>query len=149
MMAVELEQTVMREIGLGNHYSWFNGSGACGHIARKAVDSLPKIAQKNGLTISKAWLAKCNEAIRADAFDSSANDQYRVFSLTNVWVTCSYAIQDAIYRMNGGEGFTPANHTFQFFHSERRKAWEQRNSAARTGSLLYGFLNYDEENDDG
>lgn len=104
LMTVELEQTVMREIGLGNHYNLFNGSGWCLYIRRSAVDKLPSIAQKHGLTISPDWLKYCRAANQVD----QVNDQY---SLTNTWVACSYAIEDAIYRSDGGEdaGFSPDN----------------------------------------
>ena len=45
-MAVQLEQEIMMAIGLGNHYSWYNGSGSCGYIAREAIGLLPKAIQK-------------------------------------------------------------------------------------------------------
>jgi len=102
-MAVELEQAIMREIGLGNHYSWFNGSGSCEYIRREAVNRLPAIAQGHGLTISKKWLAQCKTANQVDQVDGNQ------YSLTNTWITCSYAIQDAIYRKEGGDkaGYDP------------------------------------------
>jgi len=121
-MAVELEQTVMREIGLGNHYNWFNGSGSCQYIRRGAVDKLPTVARKHGLTIAPAWLKHCRTANQVDQVNGSQ------YSLTNTWVACSYAIQDAIYRSEGGEdaGFSPDNHRWQFWSDKERNEWERR-----------------------
>lgn len=123
-MAVELEQTVMREIGLGQHYSWFNGSGSCQYIRREAVDKLPATAQKHGLTIAPAWLKHCRTANQVDQVNGSQ------YSLTNTWVACSYAIQDAIYRSEGGEdaGYSPDVHTWQFWSDKERNEWNRRNS---------------------
>ena len=68
-MAVELEQTVMREIGLGANYRWFNGSGSCEYIRREAVDKLANVASKYGLLISPEWLCACQAAIAKDNTD--------------------------------------------------------------------------------
>jgi len=121
-MAVDLEQTVMREIGLGQHYSWSNGSGSCQYIRRKAVLELQPIAQNHGLSISPAWLKHCQIANQVDQVNG------RQYSLTNTWVSCSYAIQDAIYRNEGGEdaGFSPDNHRWQFWSDKERRIWEHR-----------------------
>jgi hypothetical protein len=125
MMAVELEQTVMRDIGLGNHYSWFNGSGSCEYIRRDAVNYLSDAAKKHDLIISPKWLAHCKKAIQVDGFGSGR------YGLTNVWVACSYTIQDAIYRLEAGEaaGFDPPSDDdhWYFFHPEKREAWKRRN----------------------
>lgn len=122
-MAVELEEMIMAEIGLGSNYRWFNGSGSCGYIRRNAVDELPKVAKKHGLTIAPSWLNHCREADEVDQVDG---EQY---SLTNTWIACSYAIQDAIYRKEGGEqaGFSPDVHQWQFWSDKERNKWNQRN----------------------
>ena len=91
-MAVELEQTIMQEIGLGNNFRWFNGSESCGYIRQKAVDILSNVAGNHGLSISEEWLQHCRTAIRDDQLDG---DQY---TLTNTWLACYYAVHDAIYR---------------------------------------------------
>lgn len=102
-MAVELEQTIMADIGLGAHYNWFNGSGSCESIRRKAVEVLTEAAEIHGLTISQEWLNHCRKAYRADAIEGGR------YTLTKTWVSCSYAIEDAIYRKEGGKdaGFSP------------------------------------------
>lgn len=61
-MATELEQAIMEKIELGNHYSWFNGSGSCTHIRQDAVRKLPDIAKKYNLVISREWLEHCKTA---------------------------------------------------------------------------------------
>lgn len=120
-MAVELEQTVMREIGLGNHYNWFNGSGSCEYIRRDAVNKLPQAAQKHSLTISPKWLAHCKTANQVDQADG---EQY---TLTNTWIACSYAIQDAIYRQGNGKGFDPPQDDsgWHFWSDEGRDRWQR------------------------
>lgn len=121
-MAVKLEQAVMREIGLGNHYSWFNGSGTCKYIRQSAVDKLANVAREHGLSISSDWLRHCKIANQVDQVD---DNQY---SLTNTWVACSLAIQDAIYRKEAGEGagFSPNNQEWQFWSEKKRQVWERR-----------------------
>ncbi len=125
-MAVELEQTVMREIGLGSNYNWFNGSGSCEYIRRDAVDKLAKVASNRELVISEKWLKHCRIANQVDQVDGGK------YTLTNTWIACSYAIQDAIYRKEAGEdaGFSPDNHKWQFWSDEKRLLWERRNVGA-------------------
>ena len=120
-MAIELEQIIMREIGLGNHYSWSNGSGSCQYIRRDAVDKLEAVAQSHGLAISLDWLQRCRTACRVDQVDGGN------YSLTNTGTACSYAIQDAIKRKEGGDsaGFSPGNHGWQFWSDKERNAWER------------------------
>lgn len=124
-MAIELEETIMREIGLGNHYSWFNGSGSCGYIRRSAIERLPEVAEKHGLTIAPVWLAHLKRAERADNINGYDGGRYR---LTNVWIACSYAIQDATYRAAGDNGFEPEEN-FYFFSADERQQWAMQNMA--------------------
>jgi hypothetical protein len=46
-MAMKLESEIMTEIGLGNHYSWYNGSASCRSIQIKAANKLFNIIQKH------------------------------------------------------------------------------------------------------
>lgn len=118
-MAVELEQTIMAEIGLGNNYRWFNGSGDCGYIRRDAVGNLVEVAKTHGLTISDKWLNHCKTAAQVDQFDSQQ------YGLTNTWIACSYAIKDAIHRDECGEdaGFPPEEN-WVFWSNEKREEWQ-------------------------
>ncbi len=134
-MAVELEPTVMMGIGLGNNYHRFNGSGSCRYIRQGAVGKLAEAARKHGLSISEPWLARCKTANQVDAIDSDE------CGLTNTWVACSYAIQDAIYRKEGGEdqGFDPPgdDEGWQFWSDEKREMWRcRKDSRGREGFLL-------------
>lgn len=116
-MALELEQTIMREIGLGNHYTWFNGSGSCAGIARQAVQSLVSVAKKHNLSINSQWMAHCHKAVRVDTCSGN-------YTLTNTWIACSYAIQDATYRAAGGNGFEPIEDWY-FWSDQERHAWHR------------------------
>ena len=96
-MTDSLEDAVMREIGMGSHYTYYNGSGSCQFIREGAVEDLAKaIKNKVKVDIDPEWqkAVECQE--------SKEDSQY---ILTKTWVACSYAIQDALYRATGGEGF--------------------------------------------
>jgi len=119
-MAVDLESKVMREIGLGNNYQWFNGSGSCGGIRNAAIEKLPSVARKNGLSISGEWIAYCKKASLVDGFGDGA------YTLTNTWVACSYAIQDAIQRKEGGGFSPPENPDWYFWDNQKRAEWNRK-----------------------
>lgn len=122
-MAMELETQIMREIGLGQHYSWFNGSGSCRGIRDNAIAQLSVKCKAHGLTVSPAWMAYCQEASRVDNINGN------VYSLTNVWVACSDAIADAIHRSQGGEGYSPPhNPEWHFFSDKDRQQYRQQMS---------------------
>ena len=132
-MAVELEEKVMQEIGLGQNYRWYNGSGSCGYIRQNAVDKLQSVAQDHDLSISPKWLERCKESTLVDNIDG---EQY---SLTNVWITCSYAIRDAIYRQSGSGGFEPPSldKDWQFWDKERERVYKmERRSSMRDNYAL-------------
>ena len=120
-MAAPLEQDVMKAIGLGAHYSWFNGSGSCDYIRRHAVEKLEDAAKASGLQISPEWLEVCKTATRVDQVNS------KNYGLTNTWIACSYAIQDAVYRSESGPdaGFSPAGHEWRFWSDTERNQWER------------------------
>ena len=121
-MTLEIEEKIMKEIGLGSHYNLLNGSGSCGYIARDAVNNLARALEDNGLTLSQEWAVHCQRAVNVDAFRGNK------FSLTNTWVACSYAIQDAVYRKNNGKGFKPVEDWY-FFSQKEREKWEMYNQS--------------------
>lgn len=45
-MALPTETEIMREIGLGNHYTWFNGSGSCRGIRNAVADRLVSVLRE-------------------------------------------------------------------------------------------------------
>ena len=92
-MAVQLEQEIMMAIGLGNHYSWYNGSGSCGYIAREAIGLLPKAIQKavdDNKEIAPPMMNLINQL-------RPLPDKDGKYGLTDTWVACSYVIQEHIY----------------------------------------------------
>lgn len=40
-MSLPLEDTIMRDIGFGNHFYWYNGSSSCRWIRQEAARQLP------------------------------------------------------------------------------------------------------------
>lgn len=112
-MAIEQEQEIMRIIDIDNHYNYYNGSKSCGFIRRKAIKQLPVVLEKKGLSLSEQWA----KAIKlAEMADSCLDDS----TLTNTWVACSYAIQDAIYRKYGNNGI-PAKMDFLHFWDDKHR----------------------------
>ncbi len=95
-MAFPLESTIMAEIGLGNHYHWYNGSRSCRGRRVEAADKLTgkiqehhdagdEIAQPSGILIAMLKrVAKSGE---------TSSD-----SLTNTWVSASYVIAEHIHQ---------------------------------------------------
>jgi hypothetical protein len=95
-MALELEDTIMTEIGLGNHYNWFNGSGSCRYLRiesasrlestiKKHADAGDKIAQPDNKLINLAIAVA--GSLRLD----------RDYELTRTWEVCSYIIAAHIH----------------------------------------------------
>jgi hypothetical protein len=95
-MVLELETEVMRDIGLGNHYNWFNGSGSCRWIrqeaARKLLDAIKKRHEK-GESIAEPDEELCATLTRiAQTSDTSE------YSLTKTWKAASYVIAEHIHQ---------------------------------------------------
>jgi hypothetical protein len=95
-MAMELESKIMTEIGLGNHYSWYNGSTSCRSIRIEAANKLFNIIQKHHnnneeIAIPEQSLINILKII-AEEGDS---DEY---SLTNTWQAASYIIAVHIHQ---------------------------------------------------
>jgi hypothetical protein len=67
------------------------------------VRLIPETLKNEDLSLSEEWKEVLKLALVADG------GQY---SLTNTWVMCSYAIQDAIYRKCGNEGISTKNIRF-------------------------------------
>ena len=98
-MALELEETIMREIGLGAHYNYSNGSGSCRYIREKAVRVLPEVIAKyhaeDKTAIAEPDQRLCDTlATIAQVSDSSDS------SLTKTWEAASYVIAEHIHQAN-------------------------------------------------
>lgn len=89
-MSLLLEDTIMREIGLGNHYSWFNGSGSCAGIRRDAIRRLPEALRSHDLTPHPALLRVLERV--ADQEGQYDRDGGR-YVLTKTWQATATAIR--------------------------------------------------------
>lgn len=89
-MSLPLEDTIMSEIGLGNHYHWFNGSSSCRGIridAARRLSAAIQAAHDRGDPIappSKSLCALVQRIATVEAGDSK---------LTDTWQACSEAIR--------------------------------------------------------
>jgi hypothetical protein len=90
-MALPLESKIMADIGLGMHYSWYNGSGSCRHIALGAAQKLPEVLKAEGVKIDRQ-LVRLLEKVA---------DHETRYELTKTWVCASDVIQLMIHRTNG------------------------------------------------
>lgn len=80
-MSVPTEDGVMSSIGLGNHYTWFNGSSSCAGIRRAAADKLADALTAAGLTPIPGLIDLVKRV--ADAEDPTAFDD--MCCLTTTW----------------------------------------------------------------
>ena len=90
-MALPLEQTIMSEIGLGQHYNWFNGSGSCKYIRHQAADAMAGVIQAHadkGEDIVPPDPSLIAEIKRISRQVDAANQ----YTLTAVWIAASYTI---------------------------------------------------------
>ena len=91
-MALELETEVMRDIGLDNHYNWFNGSGSCKWVRQEAARKLPDAIRSrsdNGEAIAEPDEKLC--AILVKIAEISESSKY---FLTNTWEAASDIIAE-------------------------------------------------------
>ncbi len=90
-IVLELEETIMGEIGLGMPYSWHNGSGSCIHTREEAAKRLPEaITKHNAIDNSKIAppQAVLTELVaRAGRLDKSE------YVLTKTWQVASDVIR--------------------------------------------------------
>lgn len=97
-MATDIEQQIMRAVGLHSHYNWYNGSGSCQGIRHKAVAELAgaiNAARDDGALIAPLDPA-CAEML---AMVSSMMDE-RDTTLTHTWqaiANCIRAHQEAAH----------------------------------------------------
>jgi flagellar biosynthesis/type III secretory pathway protein FliH len=99
-MAAELEQEIMREIGLGQPYNYFNGSGSCAYIRRQAARSLPNAIQKfhdEGKEVAEPNQQLCNLVAQVDSCEVDLFGKPSTYVLTKTWEVASYVIQAHLY----------------------------------------------------
>lgn len=141
-MATELEQEIMKEIGLDQEWSWYQGSRDCIWIRKRAIDALSGALEKRGMKLADRWGETIREADAADTLrDHGVSGGNEGTSLVNVWKTISYAIQDAMYRKENGEekGINPKM-DFEFYDKETKDLWnsmmDERGERMKEGKNL-------------
>ena len=100
-MALELETQIMEEIGLGNHYNWYNGSGSCRFIRIDAADKLFSTIQKhhdNGEEIAPPKNNLINTVKHIAEIGDSDN-----YTLTKTYQAASYVIAEHIHQAKTSE----------------------------------------------
>lgn len=127
-MAHPDEQQVTNAIGLGSGYRFWNGSGSCGGARRRWIRDYPEVMERFGLQVDPRWVAKMKEADEADQFDGED------YTLTNVWVAISYAVQSAIYVAAGSEPLDPSEMRFRFLKPEKEVQWRQRRGRVKVNA---------------
>jgi len=90
-MAIELEDTIRREIGLGSHYNWYNGSGSCQEIRFNAVKLLPDAIKKHA--DAGEQITQPNPEVITILEDIARKHERSEYSLTKTW----QAVSDVIW----------------------------------------------------
>jgi hypothetical protein len=102
-MALELESTVMIEIGLPSHYNRANGSGSCEYIRKTAAARLASTIQAHH-DAGEAIEAPDQELVELVKMVAEIGDTSS-YSLTRTWQACADAIRG---HMEGQEGIAIA-----------------------------------------
>ena len=80
--------------------------------------------------LSKEWGEVLRKAALADEIDGGQ------YSLINVWVTASYAIQDAIYRKECKKVIKATDRHFHFFDSKARERYNSLENGKEHKQIL-------------
>jgi glutamate synthase domain-containing protein 2 len=96
-MAMELESTIMAEIGLGNHYTYYNGSETCAYTRKVAAEKLSK-AIENHHKKDKNSIAKPDENLVGLVKEVAECGDEHSYDLTKTWVVASYVIAEHIHQ---------------------------------------------------
>ncbi len=112
-MALPLEETIMREIGLGQNYRWYNGSGSCQYIRQEAARRLSDAIKKHHK--AGAEIVQPISSLVRLVKDVAARGDEDQYVLTKTWQAASYVI---------------AHHIHQFHVEEKSRAKETRRLAA-------------------
>jgi hypothetical protein len=101
-MAVELESKIMMGIGLGNHYTWFNGSGSCEYIRKAAARKLPEVIRKYSLEKKDGVfeIAEPDERLCLLLLKVANLSDVSEYSLTRTWTAASDIIREHMCQAN-------------------------------------------------
>jgi hypothetical protein len=100
-MALELESEIMNEIGLGQHYNWYNGSGSCQYIRQEAANRVAPAIQK--YHEAGEPIAQPDEDLVAILKRVAAIGDNSQYSLTKTWKAASYVIAEHIHQAGATE----------------------------------------------
>jgi len=103
-VSVELEATIMRELGLSHDYRWHEGSRSCRGVRRAAAAKLPQALRAHGLRAAPAVM----NAVMAVAEFGDVGDE----TIRKTWQACATAIQGAIQRTDPRETADYIRHRF-------------------------------------
>jgi hypothetical protein len=95
LMALPLEQEIMEEIGLGQHYGWFNGSGSCEYIREQAAASVGDAIQRRHIA-GEEIMAPDGSLVALGREVAKWGDEDR-YVLTKTWQALSYIIAHNIH----------------------------------------------------
>ena len=100
-MALELESVIMKEIGLGQHFNWYNGSGSCRGIRQEAANKVTEVIQKYHDAGESIALPDRDliETLKQVALFGDTGE----YSLTKTWEVASYVIAEHIHQANASE----------------------------------------------
>lgn len=134
-MALPLETTIMREIGLGMHYAWFNGSMSCSYIAKEAARKLTE-------AISSPFV-EWEEIVSPDhqlmhLAEQSACWDEQEYILTKAWQVISEIISAHIHAFH-----EPKKKQAQFLHNRMQKIIEYYAPPRQKENLLMVWEYYD------
>jgi hypothetical protein len=100
-MALELEYVIMAEIGFGQNYSWYNGSGSCQFMRRDAANRIAPAIQKHH--DAGEPIAQPDEGLVAILKRVAAIGDDSPYSLTKTWQAASYIIAEHIHQSGATE----------------------------------------------
>ena len=101
-MALELELEIMCEIGLGNHFDTYNGSGSCRYIRGEAANRIANVIQRHH--DAGEQIAQPDEDLIATLKRVAEIGDERDTSLTKTWQTASYVIAEHIHQARTTKG---------------------------------------------
>lgn len=115
-MAMELESKIMGDIGLAQHFHYFNGSGSCEYIRKQAAEKLEGAIMDN----ASGEIASPNYQVIGVVKRVAQVGDDSQYSLTNTWQAASDAIAAHIHAAS----LEPAQRK-QFFEETARDLEQQ------------------------
>lgn len=140
-MSLPLEDTIMREIGLGNYPNWYNGSGSCSYIRKAAARQLAAAIQKHH-DVGEPIMPP-NQKLIDLVIEYALGADDSEYSLTRTWEIASDAIRAhmSAHATNGGsKADTIFNEIFYYYVKRLQDLHADRGIEKRLGKNMYGML---------